>query len=148
MVQLTPTKISAGDPVTSDLIAAMIQNINLLAAPTAPTVINIENAGAKTPPAAVSSTIVAIAGSKAIKSAGAGTTTTVSFGKGVEFTSTPNVWVQINTIGQTSPSWANSQVFPQIESVTSTSAVIRFRTATANTTVKYTLFAAGTLVTK
>jgi hypothetical protein len=148
MVQLTPTKISAGDPVTSDLIAAMIQNINLLAAPAAPTVINIQNAGANQNPAAVSSTTVAIAGSKAIKSAGAGTTTTVSFGKGVEFTSTPNVWVQINTIGQTSPSWANSQVFPQIESVTSTSAVIRFRTATANTTVKYTLFAAGTLVTK
>jgi len=148
MVQLTPTKISAGDPVTSDLIAAMIQNINLLAAPAAPTVINIQNAGANTPPAAVSSTIVAIPGTKDIKSVGSGTTTTVSFGKNVEFTSTPNVWVQINTIGQTSPSWANSQVFPQIYDVTTKSASIRFRTATANTTVKYTLFAAGTLVTK
>jgi hypothetical protein len=148
MVQLTPTKISAGDPVTSDLIAAMIQNINLLAAPAAPTVINIQNAGKDTPPAAVSSTIVSVAGSKTVKVAGAGVTTKVPFGKGVEFTSTPNVWVQINTIGQTSPSWPNSQIFIQVENVTTTDATIRFRTGTANTIVKYTLFAAGTLITK
>lgn len=145
MVQLTPTKISAGDPVTSDLIAAMIGNINLLAAPATPTTINIQNTGADKPAGSVSSTVLAVDKSKAIKSSDSGgTKIVVPFGK--TFNGTPHVWVQINTIGQSSPSWANSQVFPQIESITATDATIRFRTNTANTTVKFTLFAAGELV--
>lgn len=145
--QLIPTKISAGDPVTSDLIAAMIQNINKLAAPATPTVINIQNAGSNTPVASVSSTVVAVPSSKSVKSSDKnGTLAKVKFGQ--TFNGTPDVWVQINTIGQTSPSWANSQIFTQVESVTATEANIRFRTNTASTTVKFTLFAAGTLVAK
>ena len=144
-----PMKISAGDPVTSDLIATMIANINKLAAPATPTVINIQNAGSDKPPAAVSTTVVAIPTSKTIKSDDkGGTKATVPFGTGIVFNGTPSVWVQINTIGQSSPSWPNSQVFPQIESISATNAVVRFRTNTANTTVKFTLFAAGELVTK
>lgn len=143
---MIPTKISAGDPVTSDLISNMITNINTLAAPPVTTTINLANAGANTPSAAISSTVLAVPGSKAIKSADAGgTKATVKFGQ--TFNGTPSVWVQINTIGQASPSWPNSQVFPQIESISATDAVIRFRTNTANTTVKFTLFAAGTLAT-
>lgn len=147
MVQLTPTKISAGDPVTSDLIAAMIGNINLLAAPATPTTITIQNAGSSTPAASVSSTVLAIDGSKAVKSSDkGGTKVPIKFGQ--TFNGTPHVWVQINTIGQASPSWANCQIFPQVESITATDAVIRFRTNTANTTVKFTVFAAGELVSK
>lgn len=146
---IDPMKISAGDPVTSDLIATMIKNISTLAAPATPIEINIQNAGADKPPAAISSTVVAIPFSKTIKSDDkGGTKATVPFGAGVTFNGTPSVWVQINTIGQNSPSWPNSQVFPQIESISATNAVVRFRTNTANTTVKFTLFAAGELVTK
>ncbi len=140
-------KIAAGDPVTSDLIATIIKNINTLSTPAATTNINIENAGAKQPAATVSSTVLAKEGSKAVKSSDkGGSKATVKFGQ--TFNGTPHVWVQINTIGQSSPSWANCQVFPQIESITATDAVIRFRTNTANTTVKYTLFAAGEIASK
>ncbi len=144
---IDPMKISAGDPVTSDLIATMIKNINTLSTPSATTSINIQNAGSSTPAATVSSTIISIDGSKSVKSSDpGGTKVPVSFK--ATFNGTPHVWVQINTIGQSSPSWANSQIFPQIESITTTGAVIRFRTNTANTTVKYTLFAAGEIASK
>jgi uncharacterized protein YxeA len=144
---IDPMKIAAGDPVTSDLIATIIKNINTLSTPAATTNINIENAGAKQPAATVSSTVLAKEGSKAVKSSDkGGSKATVKFGQ--TFNGTPHVWVQINTIGQSSPSWANCQVFPQIESITATDAVIRFRTNTANTTVKYTLFAAGEIASK
>jgi hypothetical protein len=144
---IDPMKISAGDPVTSDLIATIIKNINTLSTPAATTSINIQNAGSNTPAASVSSTVLAKEGSKAVKSSDkGGSKATVKFGQ--TFNGTPHVWVQINTIGQSSPSWANCQVFPQIESVTATDAVIRFRTNTANTTVKFTLFAAGEIASK
>jgi len=146
MAQMIPTKISAGDPVTSDLISNMITNINTLAAPPTTTVINLANAGANTPAAAISSTVLALPGSKAIKSGDVGGTAYVANFKQT-FVGTPSVWVQIHTIGQASPSWANSQVFPQVESVSSTSASIRFRTNTANSTVKFTVFVSGTLAT-
>lgn len=146
MAQMIPTKISAGDPVTSDLISNMITNINTLAAPPTTTTINLSNAGANTPAAAISTTVLALPGSKTIKSSDAGGTAyPVNFKQ--TFVGTPSVWVQIHTIGQASPSWANSQVFPQVESVSSTTASIRFRTNTANSTIKFTVFVAGTLAT-
>ena len=140
-------KISAGDPVTSDLIATIIKNINTLSTPASTTSINIQNAGSNTTPGTISSTVLAIEGSKSVKSTDkGGSKADVKFKQ--TFNGTPSVWVQINTIGQASPSWANSQVFPQIESISSTNAVIRFRTNTANTTVKFTLFAAGEIASK
>jgi hypothetical protein len=143
---MIPTKISAGDPVTSDLISNMIININTLAAPPTTTTINLSNAGANTPAAAISTTVLALPGSKTVKAADkGGTQYPVPFKH--TFVGTPSVWVQINTIGQGSVSWPDSQIFPQVESVSSTAASIRFRTNTANSSIKFTVFVAGTLAT-
>ena len=64
---------------------------------------------------------------------------TVSYGK--TFVGTPSVWVQMNSTS----SFANSQIFPQVVSVGATSCDLLFRTSTANGTMKFTLFVTGQL---
>jgi hypothetical protein len=149
-ITIPSMSINPGDPVTSDLLSLIIQNLQTVAkgetvsnvAVDAGSLANSTDTGSKTTVAY--NTVVPVPSSVTVKSTTAGgTPKTVSYGK--TFVGTPAVWVQINTIGQSSPSWANSQIFPQIESVGPTSATVRFRTNTANTSVKFTLFVAGQL---
>lgn len=141
--------INPGDPVTSDLLSLIITNLQTVAKGETVSNVAVDAAslassteGSKTTVAY--NTVVPVPSSVTVKSsASGGTPKEVQYGK--TFVGTPAVWVQINTIGQSSPSWANSQIFPQIESIGSTSATVRFRTNTANTNVKFTLFVAGQL---
>jgi hypothetical protein len=149
-ITLKPMTINAGDPVTSDLLSLIITNLQTVAKGETVSNIAVDASGLanSTDPKATTtvaySTVVPVSGTKAIKSSDAGGTQfTANYGK--TFVGTPAVWVQINTIGQSSPSWNNSQIFPQVESVGPTSASIRFRTNTANATIKFTVFVAGQL---
>ena len=148
-ITIQSMSINPGDPVTSDLLSSIITNLQTVAKGETVSNISVDAAGLanKTDGTAATvayNTVVACPSSVTVKSATAGgTEKIVSFGK--TFVGTPQVWVQINTIGQASPSWANSQIFPQVTAVGSTSATIRFRTNTANTKVQFTVFVAGQL---
>ena len=85
-------------------------------------------------------TIVPVPSSVKVSSAASATNAkTVSYGK--TFVGTPSVWVQMNSTS----SFANSQIFPQVVSVGATSCDLLFRTSTANGTMKFTLFVTGQL---
>jgi hypothetical protein len=85
-------------------------------------------------------TIVPVPSSVKVSSASSATNAkTVSYGK--TFVGTPSVWVQMNSTS----SFANSQIFPQVVSVGATSCDLLFRTSTANGTMKFTLFVTGQL---
>jgi hypothetical protein len=149
-ITIPSMSINPGDPVTSDLLSLIITNLQTVAkgetvsnvAVDAGSLANSTETGSKTTVAY--NTVVPISSAVTVKSStSGGTSKTVSYGK--TFVGTPAVWVQINTIGQASPSWANSQVFPQVESIGPTSATIRFRTNTANAKVQFTLFVTGQL---
>jgi hypothetical protein len=149
-ITLKPMTINAGDPVTSDLLSLIITNLQTVAKGETVSNIAVDASGlanatdSKATTTVAYNTIVPVYGSKLIKSGDSGgTQATVPYGK--TFVGTPAVFVQINTIGQSSPSWANSQIFPQVESVGPTSASIRFRTNTANITIKFTVFVVGQL---
>jgi hypothetical protein len=141
--------INPGDPVTSDLLSSIITNLQTVAKGETVSNIAVDAAGlankteGKTATVAYN-TIVAVPSSVTVKSSTAnGTPKEIKFGK--TFVGTPHVFIQIDSIGQTSPTWANSQVFPQVESVSSTNAFIRFRTNTANSKVQFTAFVVGQL---
>jgi hypothetical protein len=147
-ITLKPMSINAGDPVTSDLLGLIIQNLQTVAK--GETVSNIavdasglSNALDPTNKTTIAyNTVVAVPSSVNIKSSTAGgTPKNVPYGK--TFVGTPEVWVQINA--PTALSWANSQVFPQVVSVGATSCKLLFRTSTANGTLKFTLFVTGQL---
>jgi hypothetical protein len=148
-ITIQPMVINDGDPVTSDLLKLIISNLQTVAK--GETVSNIAvdasdlaNKVDGDKNTVAYDTIVAVPLSVTVKKSDAlGTPKEIKFGK--TFLGTPHVFVQINTIGQTSPSWANSQVFPQVESVSSTNAFVRFRTNTASSKVQFTAFIVGQL---
>lgn len=149
-ITLKPMSINAGDPVTSDLLALIIQNLQTVAKGETVSNVAVDASGLSSstdpskPTTVAYTTIVPVPLSVTVKSAASGgSVKEVKFGK--TFVGTPHVFIQINTIGQSSPTWANSQVFPQVESVSSTNAFVRFRTNTANATVKFTAFVVGQL---
>jgi hypothetical protein len=145
-ITLKPMSINAGDPVTSDLLGLIIQNLQTVAK--GETVSNIavdasglSNATDPTKKTTVAyNTIVPVPSSVKVSSAASATNAkTVSYGK--TFVGTPSVWVQMNSTS----SFANSQIFPQVVSVGATSCDLLFRTSTANGTMKFTLFVTGQL---
>jgi hypothetical protein len=148
-ITIQSMSINPGDPVTSDLLSSIITNLQTVAKGETVSNIAVDAAGLanKTdgkPTTVAYNTIVAVPSSLTVKSNAAnGSVKEVKFGK--TFVGTPHVFIQIDSIGQTSPTWANSQVFPQVESVSSTNAFIRFRTNTANSKVQFTAFVVGQL---
>ena len=147
-ITLKPMSINAGDPVTSDLLGLIIQNLQTVAK--GETVSNIavdasglSNATDPTKKATVAyNTIVPVLSSvQMVSSQAGGTPKTVAYGK--TFVGTPSVWVQIH--GSTSLSWASSQIFPQVVNVGATSCDLLFRTSTSNAKIKFTLFVTGQL---
>jgi len=147
-ITLKPMSINAGDPVTSDLLSLIIQNLQTVAKGETVSNVAVDASGLanSTDPAAKTTvaynTVVPVPSSVKVSSSTAGgTPKTVSYGK--TFVGTPAVWVQMQ--GSTSQSWANSQIFPQVVSVGATSCDLLFRTNTANATVKFTLFVTGQL---
>jgi hypothetical protein len=145
-ITLKPMSINAGDPVTSDLLSLIIQNLQTVAK--GETVSNIavdasglSNALDPTNKTTIAyNTIVPVEGSVKVSSAASATNAiTVKYQK--TFIGTPSVWVQMHSVA----SFANSQVFPQVVSVGATSCNLLFRTSTANGTLKFTLFVTGQL---
>jgi hypothetical protein len=134
-------KIATGEPVTTDLMNTIIKNIQQVAAgPVNVSTINLTNT--TDPNSKVSSTVVAVNKKVAVKSSDSGGTKVKFPYSDKKFQATPSVWVQIDTIGLSSPTYAQSVIFPQVISVSATETVVAFRCA-VNTTVNATLFAAG-----
>jgi hypothetical protein len=149
-ITIPSMSINPGDPVTSDLLSLIITNLQTVAKGETVSNVAVDAAGlanstdSATKTTVAYNTVVPVVSAVTVKSSTAGgTVKEIKFGK--TFVGTPHVMIQINSIGQTSPSWANSQVFPQVESVSSTNAFVRFRTNTANGKVQFTAFIVGQL---
>jgi hypothetical protein len=147
-ITLKPMSINPGDPVTSDLLSLIIQNLQTVAKGETVSNIAVDAAGlanstdTTTKTTVAYNTVVPVPSSVKVSSSSVGgTPKTVSYGK--TFIGTPSVWVQMH--GSISQSWANSQIFPQVVSAGATSCDLLFRTNTANTTVKFTVFVVGQL---
>jgi hypothetical protein len=150
-ITIKPMAINPGDPVTSNLISDIIANLQTVAKGETVSNVSVDatdlnnQLDTKSKKSVAYDTTVVLTSSLTVKKGAAGgSIAKIPFDK--TFVGTPHVFIQINTIGQSSPSWLNSQVFPQVESVSSTSATVRFRTNTAdNAKVQYTAFIVGQL---
>ena len=144
-IQIDALFINDGDPVTSDLLKALIKNVNTVAKgeTVANVPVNASDLANQVDGAKISTaynTVLVVPSSVKVSSApGKVNPKLVKFNR--TFVGIPEVWVQMDAVD----SFANSQIFPQVVSVGSESCNINFRTGTANGTVKFKLFAAGQL---
>lgn len=139
-VTVDPMKLATGEPVTTDLMNTIIKNIQQVAAgPVNVSTINLSNTNT-----AIATTVVAVKKPITISSSASGGTKIEFDYTNTKFKSEPNVWVQIDTIGLSSPTYAQSVIFPQVISITTTKAKVAFRCA-VNTKINATLFASGEL---
>jgi hypothetical protein len=147
-ITIKPMAINPGDPVTSDLLGLIIQNLQTVAKGETVSNIAVDASGLAnktetgTKATVAYNTVVVVPSATTVKSATVGgTPKNVPYGK--TFLGTPSVWVQINA--PTPLSWNNSQIFPQVVNAGSTSCDLLFRTETANGKINFTVFATGQL---
>lgn len=143
MADLKSKNINAGDPVTAELINNIILDLNDIKKGSTISTITLANTTASGSSTSVSSTIQAV-GPQIVGISGGSTVTEREFKFTKPFAEVPKCWVQIYTEGLDQPTFAQSQVFPQVTLVTTTSAKVKFRTSTS-TKLKVVLFAAGSL---
>ena len=143
MADLKSKNINAGDPVTAELINSIILDLNEINKGSTISTITLANTTASGSSTTVSSTVQAV-GPQLVSMSGGSTVTEREFKFAKPFAEAPKCWVQIYTEGLDQPTFAQSQVFPQVTLVTTTSAKVKFRTSTS-TKLKVVLFATGVL---
>jgi hypothetical protein len=141
---LVSRNVQAGDPITADIFNNFYTDLNTLATPETVSNVVIKNANES----AVATKITNTVWNSGIKSvnvgAGAPVLKTFQFGSKIKWAEAPLVWVQVYTEGTTLLPFSQSQVFPQVQSVTTTEAKIYFRCAVASPNLKVIIFATGT----
>jgi hypothetical protein len=136
--------VSAGDPVTAELFNNFITDLQKIATPAVTSNVVIDNALETGTKATVTDTIWN-SGVVSVSVKGAGTPKTKEFKFTKKFTKVPQVWVQVYTEGLSLVPFSKSQIFTQIQSVTTTKVDIYFRCAT-DSNIKVVVFATGEIV--
>lgn len=140
---LVSRNVQAGDPITADIFNNFYTDLNTLATPETVSNVVIKN----TTESGAAPKVTNIVWNSGIRSvnvgSGAPVLKTFTFGDKVKWAEPPLVWVQAYTEGTTLLPFSQSQVFPQVQSVTKTEAKIYFRCAVASPNLKVIIFATG-----
>jgi hypothetical protein len=138
---LVSRNVQAGDPVTAEVFNNFIADLNTVNKVAVSNIV-LDNTNASGTQEKIT-TMLWNSGPVTVKVV-SGTPKSVAFKFGTQkWASAPTVWVQFYVEGITQPTWAQSQIFTQVASVTTTQANIFFRSATAST-IKAVVFATGT----
>jgi hypothetical protein len=144
MTELVSRNIQPGDPVTAEIINNLVIDLNTVNKAATVSNIVLDNTGSSGTQQSIASAVWQ-SGPVSVKVT-SGTPKPVVFKFGNQkWASAPAVWVQFYIEGITKPTWAQSQIFTQISSVTTTEAQVLFRSASAST-INVVLFATGTPV--
>lgn len=136
--------VQAGDPITADIFNNFYTDLNTLATPEVVSNVVIKNTNDSST-SSKTTDLIWHSGVKAVKiPAGDPKQQTYTF-TDVKWAEPPAVWVQFYTEGMTLPTWGKSQIFTQVQSVTTTAAKIYFRCAVA-ADIKVIVFATGKTV--
>jgi hypothetical protein len=133
--------ITPGDPVTAEIINNLIIDLGAIEAKSTAQSIILQNAQEEGKKDQVTTMIWNSAPISINVESGTPKAKEFKFGN-QKWASPPAVWVQFYIEGISQPTWAKSQIFTQVSKVTTTSAFVLFRSATAST-IKVIVFATG-----
>jgi hypothetical protein len=133
--------ITAGDPVTAEIINNIIIDLETVNKQSTAQSIILENAQEAGNKDKVTTMLWNSGPVSVDVTDGTPKPIPFKFGK-QKWSAAPTVWVQFYIEGMSQPTWAKSQIFTQVSSVTTTQANILFRSATKST-IKVVVFATG-----